>query len=186
MGFYLGTSVNVSGTWRTPYDISVNVAGTWQGVKQVYVKQGGVWVSVYEFWPGIDADTTYSATATFTSRSNAGAYSTGYFRWVVTTDATFTSTGWWTRTFVHQDDGNFNSDTGWQAGSTNTSANQAVGKMWLPTPSGTGNSGLISVPTLQCSGSHFGSVWYARWNFSGEVTSFNNSLNSVPADWITV
>lgn len=186
MGFYLGTSVRNSGTWITPYDISVYATGAWRGVKQVYVKQGGVWVSVYEFWPGIDADTTYSGTATFTSRSNAGAYATGYFRWVNTIDATFTSKGWWTRTFVHQDDGNFNSDTGWQAGGTNTSANQAVGQMWLPTKSGTGNSGLISVPTLQAQGSHFGNIWYARWNFSGEVTSFNNSLNSVPADWITV
>ena len=186
MGFYLGTSVKNAGTYVTPYDISVYSGGAWQGVKQIYVNDAGTWRSVYEFWPGIDADTTYSANVTFTSRSNAGANSTGFFRYVVTTDATFTSLGWWTRTQVTQNDGGFFSDTGWQAGSTATSANQASGKMWLPTRSGTGNSSLISVPTLQAQGSHFSNVWYARWNYSGEVTSFNNSLNSVPADWITV
>lgn len=185
MGFYLGTSVNNAGTWVTPYDISVYASGAWQGVKQVYVNDAGTWRSVYEFWPGIDADTTYSGNVTFTSRSNAGANSTGFFRWVVTTDATFTSKGWWTRTQVTQNDGGFFSDTGWQAGATATNANQAIGRMWLPTRSGTGNSGLISVPTLQAQGSHFSNNWYARWNYSGEVTSFNNSLNSVPADWIS-
>jgi hypothetical protein len=186
MGFYLGTSVNNGGTYVTPYDISVYDGGAWQGVKEVYVNDAGTWRSVYEFWPGIDADTDYSGTATFTSRSFGSAYSTGFFRWVVTTDATYTSLGWWTRTIVYQSDGGFYSDTGWQAGSTTTSANQAIGKMWLPTRSGTGNSSLISVPTLQAQGSHFGNTWYARWNYSGEVTSFNNSANSVPADWITV
>jgi hypothetical protein len=185
MGFYLGTSINNAGTYVTPYDISVYNGGAWQGVKQIYVNDAGTWRSVYEFWPGIDADTTYSANVTFTSRSFAGANSTGFFRWVNTTDATFTSKGWWTRTQVTQNDGGFFSDTGWQAGSTTTSANQAIGKMWLPTRTSLGgNSSLISVPTLQAQGSHSGNNWYARWNYSGEVTTFNNSLNSVPADWI--
>lgn len=184
MGFYLGTSVNDAGTWVTPYDISVYAGGAWQGLKQIYVNDGGTWRSVYEFWPGIDPDTEYSGNVTFTSRNNEGANATGYFRWITQTTDVFTSTGWWTRVEVYQNSGGFYSDTGWQAGATATNANQAIGRMWLPTPSGTGNSGLISVPTLQAQGSHFGNNWYARWNYSGEVTSFNNSLNSVPADWI--
>lgn len=186
MGFFLGTYVNNSGTWVTPYDISVYDGGAWRGIKQIYVNDAGTWRSVYEFWPGIDANSTYAATVTFTSRDNQSANSTGYFRWVTETDTTFTSQGWWTRTQVFQNSGSFFSDTGWQAGGTFTNANQASGRMWLPTPAGTGNSGLISVPTLQAQGSHFGNTWYARWNYSGEVTSFNNSLNFVPADWITV
>lgn len=184
MGFYLGTSANVSGTWQTPYAISVNDNGTLRRVKEIYVNDAGTWRSVYQFWT-IDPDTTYSAKATFTSRSNAYADATGYFRWVSTTDSTFTSKGWWTRTQTYQSDGGFTGDSGWVAGTSSSNANQASGRMWLPTKSGTGNSGLISVPTLQAQGSHFGNTWYARWNFSGEVTSFNNSLNSVPADWIT-
>jgi hypothetical protein len=185
MGFYLGTSVNVSGTWQTPFSINVNDSGTWRKLKQIYVNDAGTWRSVYEFWD-IDPDTTYSANVTFTSRSNAGANSTGFFRWVNTTDGTFTSKGWWTRTQVTQNDGGFFSDTGWQAGATSTNANQAIGRMWLPTKTSLGgNSSLISVPTLQAQGSHFGNNWYARWNYSGEVTTFNNSLNSVPANWIS-
>lgn len=184
MGHYLGISVNNSGTWTTPYAISVNDSGTWRKIKQIYVNDAGTWRSVYEFWT-IDPDTTYSATATFTSRGNGSAYATGYFRWVDTTDATFTSKGWWTRTFVYQNDGPFSSDTGWQAGSTTTNANQAQGKMWIPTKTSLGgNSSLISVPTLQAQGSHDGNIWYARWNYSGEVSTVNNVINSKPANWI--
>lgn len=184
MGYYLGTSVNNSGTWVVPFRISVNDGGTLRAIKQVSINDNGTWRSVYEFYPAIADDTTYSATATYTSRDSSSAYSTGYFRWVNTTDATYTSKGWWTRVFTHQDSGNFNGDSGWVAGSATASANQAVGKMWLPTRSGTGNSSLISVPTLQAQGSNFSNTWYARWCYSGEVTTFNNSLNSVPSDWI--
>jgi len=184
MGFYLGTSVNVSGTWQTPFAINVNDSGTWRKLKQIYVKDAGTWRSVYEFWT-IDPDTTYSATATFTSRSNNTGTATGYFRWVATTDATYTSKGWWTRTQTYQADGSFYGDSGWVAGASSSSANQALGYMHLPTKTSLGgNSSLISVPTLQAQGSHSGNNWYARWNYSGEVTTFNNSLNSVPADWI--
>lgn len=183
MGFYLGTSVNVSGTWQNPYAISVNDAGTWRKIKQIYVRNAGTWQSVYEFWT-IDPDTTYSSTVTFRSRQGTGT-ATGSFRWVATTDATFTSKGWWTRTqTTQQDSQTFTGDSGWLAGTSSSNANQAQGKMWIPTKSGTGNSGLISVPTLQAIGTDFGNTWYSRWNYSGEVTSFESSLNSVPADWI--
>lgn len=183
MGYYLGTSVNNSGTWVTPYRISVNDAGTWRAIKQIYVNDGGTWRSIYEFYPSIADDTTYSASVTFTSRDSQSAGATGYFRWVNTTDATFTSKGWWTRTYVYQSSGGFTSDTGWKAGASNTNANQAFAAMKLPTKSGTGNSGLISVPTLQAEGSHFSTIWYARWCYSGEVTTFNNSTTK-PSDWI--
>lgn len=185
MGYKLGLSVNNSGTWVTPYRISVNDAGTWRAIKQVYVNDGGTWRSIYEFYPAIADDTTYTARATYTSRSGNSAYSDGYFRWVNTTDATFTSKGWWTRVVTYQYDGPVGpTDSGWVAGSASASANQASGKMWIPTASGTGNSGLISVPTLQAKGTNFSNTWYARWNYSGEVTTFNNSLNSFPSDWI--
>lgn len=184
MGFNLGIYVNNSGTWVNPYRITVNDAGTSRDIKQVYVNDGGTWRSAYEFYPAISDDTTYSATATFTSRDNAPASATGYFRWVNTTDGTFTSKGWWTRVTVYQASGGFNSDTGWVAGNCGTNANQAYGNMYVPTKSGTGNSSLFSVPTLQARGSHFSNNWYARWCYSNEVTTFNNSLNSYPSDWI--
>lgn len=186
-GYFLGVNVN-NGSWRTPYGIYVNDSGTWRQAKAVYVNDAGTWRQVYSFYPGINVNATFSSSANIYSgtaycrgRDGSSSYATGYFQYTA-------DQGWWTRVFVHQDSGGFNTDSGWNKGTTGSIwANQTYATLFVPTKPGSGNQSLFSVPTLEVAGYGSGGNYQGRWCYSGEVTSFGpQSQSSQPADWISM
>jgi len=177
MGYLQGIYVNDSGTWRQMKKLYVNDSGTWRDIQRAYVNDGGTWRKIWEFNSGtsgspltVGTEQT-SGSLNFTSRDGMSANGQGWFKF----DAT---NGWMTRSYVYQSSGGFSNDTGWVTGGSCGTANQATTKICIPDKDST-----FHTPVVQCNGNHYGSNWYARWDWSGQLSTVNNS-STQPSGWV--